>query len=76
MVFVVSSLLSMGLSLTIKQVFDPLRDVARVIKALLANFILVPLVGVLVKLIIPLDEPLAIGLILYGNSIGLEVQDT
>jgi predicted Na+-dependent transporter len=66
----------MGLSLTIKQVFDPLRDVARVIKALLANFILVPLVGVLVKLIIPLDEPLAIGLILYGNSIGLEVQDT
>jgi predicted Na+-dependent transporter len=66
----------MGLSLTIKQLFDPLRDVARVIKALLANFILVPLVGVLVKLIIPLYEPLAIGLILYGNRIGLEVQDT
>ncbi len=70
LVFVVSSMLSMGLSLTIKQVLDPLRDVALVIKALLANFILVPLVGVLIKLVIPLDEPLAIGLILLATAAG------
>ena len=40
--FIITSMLAMGLSLTIKQIIDPLRNVRVVSLALLANFVLVP----------------------------------
>ena len=64
LVFVVSSMLALGLSLTMQQITGPLRDVNLVVRVLLANFILVPLVAYLINLVIPMDEPLSIGLIL------------
>ena len=42
MTFIITSMLAMGLSLTIKQIMDPLRDTKVVLLALLANFVLVP----------------------------------
>ena len=53
LVFVVASMLSMGLSLTVSQIIDPLRNVKLVILALVANFILIPLVAMLLVKIIP-----------------------
>ena len=41
--FVVSSMLAMGLGLTVGGIIAPLRDVRRVVLSLLANFVLVPL---------------------------------
>src|SRR6266699_3839084 len=41
--FVVSSMLAVGLSLTIRQIVDPLRNGKLVFLALLANFVLIPL---------------------------------
>src|SRR5437016_6579417 len=41
--FVVSSMLAVGLSLTIRQIVDPLRNGKLVFLALLANFVLMPL---------------------------------
>ncbi len=70
LVFVVSSMLGMGLSLTIKQIIEPLRNLSLVVKIIVANFILVPIVGYLILLLIPLDEPLAIGLILLTIAAG------
>jgi len=70
LVFVISSMLSMGLSLTVKQIVEPLRNVRLVILALVANFILVPLLAYLITLVIPLDEPLRIGLILLATAAG------
>jgi len=70
LVFVISSMLSMGLSLTIKQVVDPLKDAKLVILALVANFILVPLVAYAITLILPLDESASIGLILLSTAAG------
>ncbi|MEJ2734688.1 MAG: bile acid:sodium symporter family protein [Anaerolineae bacterium] len=70
LVFVVSSMLAMGLSLTVKQIVDPLRDIKLVLLALLANFVLVPLVAYLIRLIIPLDEAFGIGLILLATAAG------
>ena len=70
LVFVVSSMLGMGLSLTIKQIIEPLRNISLVVKILVANFILVPIVGYLILLLIPLDDPLAIGLILLTLAAG------
>lgn len=68
--FVVSSMLAMGLSLTVKQVTDPLRNLRLVAIALAANFILVPLVAVLLRTVLPLREGDAIGLILLATAAG------
>lgn len=68
--FVVSSMLAMGLSLTVKQVTDPLRNPRLVGLALLANFVLVPLVALILKTMLGLSEPLGIGLMLLATSAG------
>jgi BASS family bile acid:Na+ symporter len=70
LVFVISSMLSMGLSLTMKQIVDPLKDAKLVILALVANFILVPLVAYAITLILPLSESVSIGLILLSTAAG------
>ena len=68
--FIITSMLAMGMSLTIKQIIDPLRNVKVVLLALLANFILVPALAYLITVIIPLDDGLATGLIIVGTASG------
>jgi len=70
LVFVISSMLSMGLSLTMQQIIDPLKNVRLVVLALVANFILVPIVAYAITLIIPLDESVSNGLILLSTAAG------
>jgi len=70
LVFVVSSMLSMGLSLTTKQIIDPLRNVRLVILALVANFVLVPIVAYAITVALSLDESISIGLILVATAAG------
>ncbi len=70
LVFVVSSMLSLGLSLTLQQILNPLRNPGFVGRVLLANFVLVPLVAYLLKTVIPLDPSLAIGLIVLAIPAG------
>jgi predicted Na+-dependent transporter len=70
LVFVVTSMLAMGLSLTVAQIIAPLRNARLVILALLANFVLVPLVAYLISLIIPLSDGLKVGLILVSTAAG------
>jgi len=41
--FVLSSMLAMGLGLTVRQIIAPLRNVRLVVLSLLANFVLMPL---------------------------------
>jgi BASS family bile acid:Na+ symporter len=68
--FVVSSMLAMGLSLTIPQILAPLRNARLVALALAANFILVPAVAYLLSRVIPMAQPLQIGLLLLGTAAG------
>ena len=68
LVFVMGSMASMGLSLKISQIMAPLKNVKLVLAALVANFVLVPLVAFLITKIIPLDEPVQIGLILLSAA--------
>lgn len=68
--FILTSMLAMGLSLTIKQIMDPLRDVRIVLLALLANFLLVPALAYLITAVIPLDDGLKTGLIIAGAAAG------
>jgi BASS family bile acid:Na+ symporter len=70
LVFVVSSMLSMGVSLTVAQIVTPLRDTRRVVLALVANFVLVPLLTYAVVLLIPVSEGQRIALILMATAAG------
>ena len=70
LVFVVSSMLSMGLSLTMGQIVEPLKNRRLVIMALVANFILVPALAYIITIILPLDESIKIGLILLSTAAG------
>ena len=70
LVFVLSSMLAMGLSLTVAQIMAPLRNTKLVIFALVANFILVPLLAWLILLVIPLEQGLATGLIIMACAAG------
>ena len=70
LVFVITSMLSMGLNLTMGQIIEPLRSIRVVILALVANFILVPLLAYVILLIIPLEQGLAIGLMIMATAAG------
>lgn len=70
LVFVIGSMFSLGLSLTMKQIIDPLRNARMVILALVANFVLVPILAYALTLIFNLDESLRIGLILLSTAAG------
>jgi bile acid:Na+ symporter, BASS family len=70
LVFVVSSMLAMGLSVTIGQVAAPLRNVRLVMLSLVANFVLMPLGAVALGWLLGLDGPLAIGMLLLGSAAG------
>ncbi len=68
--FVVSSMLAMGLSLTVGQIIEPLRSLRLVLLALVANFVIVPGIAFALGQVIPMDDPLRIGLILMGSAAG------
>ena len=68
--FIISSMLSMGMSLTVKQIFDLLRNVRLVVMILVANFILVPALAFVLTLVLPLGEPQKVALILLGACAG------
>ena len=68
--FVVSSMLAVGLSLTIRQIVAPLRNGKLVLLALLANFVLMPLGALAIARLLRLDQPLGIALLLLGAAAG------
>jgi predicted Na+-dependent transporter len=70
LVFVVTSMLVMGLSLSVAQIMTPLRNARLVILALAANYILVPLVAYLITLVFPLSDGLKTGLLLVSTAAG------
>ena len=67
---IVGSMLGMGLGLTMAQIVQPLKNVRLVVLALLANFVLVPLLAWGISLIIPLEDSLKVGLMVLALSAG------
>jgi bile acid:Na+ symporter, BASS family len=70
MLFVVSSMIGMGLGLRISDIVAPLRNWRLVIPALVANFVVMPFVALALARILRLDESMAIGLLLLGMAGG------
>lgn len=68
--FVISSMLAVGVSLTVSQILAPLRNRKLVFLALLANFVLMPLVALAIARLLRLDEPLGVALLLLGAAAG------
>ena len=70
LVFVIAGMLAMGLSLTIQQIIAPLRNARLVVLALVANFVLAPILAYLLQLVISMDSGAAIGLIIISTAAG------
>ncbi len=68
--FAVSTMLSMGMGLTLREVLTPLRNVRFVIAALAINFVAVPAVAWLLSVVLGLDPDLRIGLLLIACAAG------
>src|SRR6266516_3524845 len=68
--FVLSSMLAMGLSLTIGQIITPLRNVRLVVLSVVANFVLTPLAAIGLAALLRLDQPFGVGLLLLGTAAG------
>ena len=69
-VFVVSSMLAVGLSLSVGQIIAPLRNARLVTLALLVNFVLMPLCALAIARLLHLDQPLGVALLILGTAAG------
>jgi BASS family bile acid:Na+ symporter len=72
LVFLASAMFSVGLDLTLRQIVEPLRDKRLLASALAVNIIFVPLVTVVITRVIPMDQALALGMIVYALAAGTE----
>ena len=70
LIFIISSMLGMGLGLTVSQIITPLRNPRLVVLSLLANFVLMPLAALGLAALLRLDSPLGVGLLLLGTAAG------
>jgi BASS family bile acid:Na+ symporter len=68
--FAVSSMFSMGLSLSAAEVIEPLRDLRLTVKSLLANFVIVPAAAILLASKLGLRSDLRTGLLLAASVAG------
>lgn len=69
-VFVVSSTLGVGLSLTVAEILKPLRNLRLLALSLAANFVLMPLAALALWRGLGLEEPFGVGLLLCGLAAG------
>lgn len=70
LVFAASSMLSVGLAYTLREILGPMRNVRGVIRVLVASFVLVPLLAWVILQVIPLARPYAVGLMLVASAAG------
>lgn len=70
LIFVVSCMLAVGVSLTVEEILAPLRNGRLVSLALLANFVVMPLCAMAIARVLKLDEPLGVALIVLGAAAG------
>jgi predicted Na+-dependent transporter len=68
--FVVATMAALGMRLTISQIMGPLRGWILPIKALVANFVLVPAFALAIRAVFPLSDGFGIGLILMATAAG------
>jgi BASS family bile acid:Na+ symporter len=68
--FVVTSMFSLGLSLTVQEILGSLKNVRLVLKSLVASFVIMPLAAYILTRIMPLSQDLQVGLLLISVAAG------
>lgn len=68
--FAVSTMLAMGMGLTLREVLGPLRNVRFVVAALAINFVIVPALAWLLAAVLGLDPDIRVGLLLIACAGG------
>ena len=69
-IFVVSSMLSIGLAVRRAEIVAPLRSPVWILRALIANFVLAPVVALSIGAVLPIDPGYELGLLLLGFAAG------
>src|SRR5512140_2239372 len=73
LIYVVSAMLALGLSHTVRQIFEPLRDMRMTISAVAASYIILPVLAATISRIFGLDPSLRYGLVLMAMAAGAEI---
>ena len=68
--FTITSMLAVGMSLTVKEIVRPLRNLRQMFLILLASFVLLPLWALLLTWVLPLGDEQKTALILLGACAG------
>lgn len=70
LVFVVTCMVAAGLGLTLRDIVAPFRRARLVLMALVANFVIAPMIAFMLTRVVHLDRPYEIGLLLLGGAAG------
>src|SRR5512143_3041156 len=73
LIYVISGMLALGLSQTVKQIIEPLKDVRITISAVVASYIILPLLAASIARLFGLDPSLRYGMVLLAMAAGAEV---
>src|SRR5512135_1959789 len=72
LIYVVSGMLALGLSQTVKQIIEPLKNVRITISAIVASYIIIPLLAAIIARLFGFDPVLRYGLVLLAMAAGAE----
>src|SRR5512135_3543215 len=70
--YVLSGMLALGLSQTVKNIIEPLKDVRITISAIVASYLILPLLATSIARLFGLDPSLRYGLVLLAMAAGAE----
>jgi predicted Na+-dependent transporter len=70
LIYIITTMLAMGLKFFPKQFLESLKDKNLILKSLAANFLFVPILTYIILQVIPLEQGLAIGLVLMATAAG------
>ncbi len=73
LIYVVSGMLALGLGHTVRQILGPLRNIRITISAVVASYIILPLIAALFSRLFGLDPSLRYGLVLIAMCAGAEI---
>ena len=68
--FPITSMLAVGMSLTVKEIIQPLRNLRQMLLILVASFVFLPLAALLLTWVLPLGDDQKTALILLGACAG------
>ncbi|WP_418275652.1 bile acid:sodium symporter family protein [Isoptericola jiangsuensis] len=70
LVFVLTSMIGLGLSLTVRQILDPLKDARKVVLGLVLSFVVAPALAWGIAAVFGLSDSATLGLLLLGVAAG------